>query len=439
MHATVPCENGPSACVRLSRMTEPFAAPAVLIDERNRYTELSLDRLFYAVQWKDHLLLAGGSGIFDYDARLHSWKRHAAETISAIGPCAASSCFYYGYGGRSSGVALFAPRTMTGDAPSRWALAGEQPTRIAAEAPGKAAVLTAAGRAYALAPGSVSSLINPATSSPVPLDRYRGAVTFGDKVLFFGQPGALLHDIVRRSYSPLAAVPEWLRSPASIVAASGAFLFGLEPRGALYDAHVAPQQQVELGTLVFNTSKPFPIDGPIRAVDASSPDVLRVIDGNGRVQSIAASGVTPLTGGRVERHGRHPVARRRGNGGPARRLDRRRRAALLHANAVVERSAARAGRRARRRYRGGQGHVVRAVGSQSPGDGRRPPVGPHRRRRTDAAPTSRAMRVRQGRRSTCRGRGRSSATTCARAASRRAGRSTPPVPPRLPASSARSR
>ena len=69
-------------------MTEPFAAPAVLIDERNRYTELSLDRLFYAVQWKDHLLLAGGSGIFDYDARLHSWKRQAAETISAIGPCA---------------------------------------------------------------------------------------------------------------------------------------------------------------------------------------------------------------------------------------------------------------------------------------------------------------------------------------------------------------
>ena len=60
----------------------------MLIDERNRYTELSLDRLFYAVQWKDHLLLAGGSGIFDYDARLHSWKRQAAETISAIGPCA---------------------------------------------------------------------------------------------------------------------------------------------------------------------------------------------------------------------------------------------------------------------------------------------------------------------------------------------------------------
>ena len=92
---------------------------------------------------------------------------------------------------------------MTGEAPSRWALAGEQPTRIAAEAPGTAAVLTAAGRAYALAPGPVSTLINPATSSPVPLDRYRDAVTFGDKVLFFGQPGALLHDIVRRSYSPL--------------------------------------------------------------------------------------------------------------------------------------------------------------------------------------------------------------------------------------------
>jgi hypothetical protein len=308
---TVRCENGPSACNRLSRMTEPFSAPSVLIDERNRYTELSLDRLFYAVQWKDHLLFAGGSGIFDYDAQLRSWKRQAAETISAVGPCAASSssssssCFYYGYGGHSSGVALFTSKTMTGEVPSRWTLAGEQPTRIAAEMPGTAAVLTAAGRAYALGPNSVSTLINPATSSPVPLDccrgavsRYRDAVTFGDKVLFFGQPGALLHDIVRRSYSPLAAVPQWLRSPRSIVATSGAFLFGLEPHGVSYDAHVAPQQQVELGTLFFNTSKPFPIDGPIRAVDASSPDVLRVIDGNGRVQSIAASGVTPLTGGR---------------------------------------------------------------------------------------------------------------------------------------------
>jgi hypothetical protein len=295
---TVRCGNGPSGCVRLSTITRPFAAPTVLIGEGDRHSELSLDRLFFAVQWKEHLLLAGGSGIFDYDTRLHAWKRQAAETISAIGGCASSSCFYYGYGGRSAGVALFTPKTRTGEAPVRWALAGEQPTRIASEGPGKAAVLTAAGRAYALAPGSVSTLINPATSAPVPLERYRHAVTFGDKVLFFGQPGALIHDVVRRSYSPLPAVPAWLRSRESIVAAAGAYLFGLAPRGLSYDAHVVPQQQVENGTIFFNTSKPFSIGGPIRAVDASSRDVLRVIDGNGRVQSIAASGVTPLTGGR---------------------------------------------------------------------------------------------------------------------------------------------
>jgi len=295
---TTPCENGPPACLRLSTIARPFAAPTVLIDEAERYSELSLDRLFYAVQWQEHLLLAGGSGIFDYDARLRAWKRKAAETVSAIGGCGASSCFYYGYGGRTPGVALFTPKTMTGEAPLRWALAGEQPTRIAAEAPGTAAVLTAAGRAYALGTGSVSTLINPATSAPAPLDRYRNAVTFGDKVLFFGPPGALLHDVVRRSYSTLPAVPAWLRSRESIIAASGAYLFGLEPRGLAYDAHVAPQQQVETGTLFFNTSKPFPIGGPIRAIDASSRDVLRVIDGDGRVQSIAASGVTPLTGGR---------------------------------------------------------------------------------------------------------------------------------------------
>src|SRR4029079_5634721 len=102
--------------------------------------------------------------ICDDYARLHSWKRQAAETISAVGPCAASSasssCFYYGYGGRASGVALFTPKTCAGEALARWPLAGEQPTRIAADAPGTAAVLTAAGRAYALAPGSVTTLIN---------------------------------------------------------------------------------------------------------------------------------------------------------------------------------------------------------------------------------------------------------------------------------------
>ena len=295
---TVRCGNGPSGCGRLSTITRPFAAPTVLIDEQDRHSELSLDRLFYAVQWKEHLLLAGGSGIFDYDTQLHAWKRQAAETISAIGGCASSSCFYYGYGGRSAGVALFTPKTRTGEAPVRWALAGEQPTRIVSEGPGTAAVLTAAGRAYTLAAGSVSTLINPATSAPVPLERYGNAVTFGDKVLFFGQPGALLHDVVRRSYSPLPAVPPWLRSREAIVAAAGAYLFGLAPRGLSYDAHVVPQQQVENGTIFFNTSKPFSIDGPIRAVDASSRDVLRVIDGNGRVQSIAASGVAALTGGR---------------------------------------------------------------------------------------------------------------------------------------------
>ena len=31
VHQTLLCENGSSACVRLSRMTDPFAAPAVLI------------------------------------------------------------------------------------------------------------------------------------------------------------------------------------------------------------------------------------------------------------------------------------------------------------------------------------------------------------------------------------------------------------------------
>ena len=251
-------------------MTQPFAAPSVLIDERNRYTELSLDRLFYAVQWQDHLLLAGGSGIFDYDARLHSWKRHAAETISAIGPCASASCFYYGYGGRSSGVALFTPQTMTGEAPSRWALAGEQPTRIAAETPGTAAVLTAAGHAYALAPGAISTLINPATSAPVPLDRYRDAVTFGDKVLFFGQPGALVHDVVRRSYSPLRAVPEWLRSPASIVAASGRSSSGSNRTERRMTRTWRRSSRWSSARSSLNRSKPFPIDGPIRAVDAST-------------------------------------------------------------------------------------------------------------------------------------------------------------------------
>ncbi|HET9370721.1 MAG TPA: hypothetical protein VFO19_10760 [Vicinamibacterales bacterium] len=299
VHQTVPCETGPATCARLARVTDPRAAPSVLIDERNRYAELSLERLFYAVQWQDHLLLAGSSGVFDYDARLHAWKKHAAETISAVGQCAApSSCFYYGYGGRAPGVALFTSSTMTGEEPRRWPLAGELPTRIAADAPGAAAVLTAAGRAYALGPGTAATLINPAASSPVPLDRYRDAVTFGDKVLFFGQPGALIHDVVRRSYSPLRAVPDWLRSPASIVAASGSFLFGLERRGTAYDVHVVPQQQVELGTLVFNTATPFRIDGPVRGVDTSGAGVLRLIDGSGRVQSIAPTGVTPLTGGR---------------------------------------------------------------------------------------------------------------------------------------------
>jgi hypothetical protein len=294
---SVSCENGPSGCMRLSRISNLSAAPSVLIDEQNRYTELDPDRFTFAAQWKEHLLLAGGSGIFAYDTRLHSWKRHATETISAIGPCAGESCFFYGYGGGSAGIGLFTPKALTGDAPERWALAGEQPTRIAA-GPGRAAVLTAAGRAYAVGPGSPSSLINPANSAPVPIDQYRDAVTFGDKVLFFGAPGALVHDVVRRTYSPLAAAPEWLRSPSSIVAAAGSSLFGLERRGARYDTHVVPQQQVELGTLIFNTSKPFPIDGPIRSIDTSTPDVLRVIDGIGRVQSIAAAGVTPLTGGR---------------------------------------------------------------------------------------------------------------------------------------------
>jgi hypothetical protein len=305
---TVPCGNGPKDCTRLSVLnarpegraysSSPLARPTVLIDERNRFSELTLDKTLFVEQWKEHLVLAGAGGIFDYDTQRRSWNRLSFDTITAIGSCRTASCFYFGYAGRTGGVGLLTPKTLTGGSPVRWVLPGEQPARIAARAEGNVAVLAASGRGYVLGPGQPPVAIHPGTSSAIPFDRFRDAVAFGDAVLLFGAPGAVLHDVSRRSYRALAA-PEWLRSSDAIVRASGAYLFGLERRGRAYAAHVVPQRQVELGTLVLSTATPAMVDGPIRAVDASSPGALRVIDGTGRVVSIGANGLVPMTGGRV--------------------------------------------------------------------------------------------------------------------------------------------
>jgi hypothetical protein len=47
------------------------------------------------------------------------------------------------------------------------------------------------------------------------------------------------------------------------------------------------------------TLPPVTIEGPIGAVDPSSPNVLRIIDGQGRVMAIGDTGAVPLTGGRT--------------------------------------------------------------------------------------------------------------------------------------------
>src|SRR5262249_22961173 len=143
-----------------------------LIDERNRYAELTLDRLIYAEQWGTHLVLAGAGGIFDFDSEKHSWRRPATETITTVGRCAAAPCFYYGYSRRSGGVGLFTAKTLAGEPPRRWQLPGEQPARIAASPSGQLAVLTTSGRAYALSPGTLPLTIQPATSAVLPPDRF---------------------------------------------------------------------------------------------------------------------------------------------------------------------------------------------------------------------------------------------------------------------------
>jgi hypothetical protein len=289
------CREGASDCLRLTVLPVSSAAPIVLIDEANRYPALTLAGSFYAEQWDDHLLLAGDQGLFDYDTRLRSWQQRAAGSISAVGPCKGLRCFFFGYSG---GVGRLTPKTLTGEAAMHWSLAGERPSRIATDRSGPVAVLAASGSAFALADKGERKTIYFASSSNVSPERFQNAVTFGDKVLFFGEPGALVHDISQRSLNRPTGVPPWLQSPASIVTTAGSRLFGLEPQGTTYLARILTQQQVDAGNLVF-TLPPQAIEGPIASIDSSSANVLRVIDGQGRVMSLSDAGLGVLSGGRA--------------------------------------------------------------------------------------------------------------------------------------------
>jgi hypothetical protein len=289
------CREGAGDCLRLAVLPASSAAPVVLIDEANRYPALTLTGSFYAEQWDDHLLLVSDQGLFDYDTRLRSWQQRAAGSISAVGPCQGVNCFFFGYSG---GVGRLTPKTLTGEAAMHWSLPGERPSRIATDRTGAVAVLAASGNAFALADKGERKSIYFASSSNVSPDRFQNAVTFGDKVLFFGEPGALVHDISQRSLSRPTGVPPWLQSPASIVTTSGSRLFGLEPQGTTYLARILTQQQVDAGNLLF-TLPPQSIDGPIGGIDSSSANLLRVIDGQGRVMSLSDAGLGVLTGGRA--------------------------------------------------------------------------------------------------------------------------------------------
>ncbi len=281
-----PCENDSRlGCHRVQRLAEPERAPETILDERNRYTDLSLGDVEFAHERRGVLTLAGSRGVDTYRPASHGWKRlEQGRVLSWLGRRDSPSLVF--------GLEGLVVRTEGLDA-RRWELPGRSPVRLFASSREEALALTDGGSLYSLRLGREPAAVYDGGGPPDGTRPFLHGVGSGDQVLLLGRAEGVVHDVRQRTYEHVASVPPELLVPEVELAASGDQVYALLPAGQNRTA--VPFRFSELAKGKAGAATLSTIPAPRRGWRAWSKDRVAFADANDHVHFVSSTGADQLT------------------------------------------------------------------------------------------------------------------------------------------------
>ncbi|MCP4154331.1 MAG: hypothetical protein GY757_41790 [bacterium] len=258
------CLTGGGKCLLVSRFQSPGLTAETIIHEKNAYHELNTGELNYAQYWGNQLLLAGEAGIYSYDIRNRNWNQHLkkpiittlaipGETGGGTGHTGRANGFFFGYSG-GAGVITRNPEpgNPTGTNKIAWVtpLPGQ---RIIKLAPGssngdEALALSLSGKVFSLRKEKAETVLHGGRTLFDP-KKFKAAFAFENSILFTGPEGALIHNIVTRSYKdmPTASLPGWLKKDGLRLVTSADTTYALSRDTGLTDIYSVSTKDAAAG------------------------------------------------------------------------------------------------------------------------------------------------------------------------------------------------
>jgi WD40 repeat protein len=226
------CGSGGTNCLRLSRFDFHYdnQPPKVLVNEKNIFSQLTLDDLHFVQYWDDRLIAAGGGGVYSYYTKEHSWERHFSGNVSVVLPFPKGRGFYFGFIGGVGVVSpgAYCPWKRKDNQCRKWELpyphVNEKITQLQHGIKDEVLALTQSGKLFGIDvdEGKVYVYFQGERTGLDPRS-FSSAVAFGDIVLFTGAQKALIHNIITRTYRdiPIQLLPDWLKTPGVQFISSG--------------------------------------------------------------------------------------------------------------------------------------------------------------------------------------------------------------------------
>lgn len=226
------CGSGGMNCLRLSRFDFHYEnQPAkVLVNEKNIFSQLTLDDLHFVQYRDDRLVAAGSAGVYSYYTKEHSWERHFNGNVSEVLPLPNGRGFYFGFIGGVGVVSTgnYRPWKRPDNQCKKWELpyphVNEKITQLQQGTKDEVLALTQTGKLFGIDVDE-SKVYVYFQGERTGLDprSFHSAVAFGDIVLFTGDKKALIHNIITRTYRdiPIHLLPDWLKTPGVQFFSSG--------------------------------------------------------------------------------------------------------------------------------------------------------------------------------------------------------------------------
>lgn len=287
----ISCATPGQNCQRLWVINNANSTPEIALEEKDRYAELNLARLNFAMQADNHLWLVGETGVYGYKTDIRQWERFHEQPVGTTLALPGRKGFFFGYSG---GVGW-----QEAAGTSFWPLEGERFIKLTENGRGGALGLTLNGGVYNFQPGQDHQLIFSGNGSSLDPSRFTAAVALDDQILFSGPKGAMLHDVRRRTYRDFKDDPglAWLTEDRGQLVTSGDFLYALGQTGPAVTIKSLGMEKVRNADF----SRPFihpPMVGPITQARAWERGGIGMVDGDGRVVHVDNSQMSVLTGGR---------------------------------------------------------------------------------------------------------------------------------------------